>query len=70
MPVSFRDTMALGCNVIALGDDRVLSTSASKDLNQRLRALGFEVYDPDVSMFTKAGGGVHCLAQPLRRDPG
>ena len=69
IPVSFRDTMALGCNVVALGNDRVLSTSASTELNARLRAQGFEVYDPDMSMFTQAGGGVHCMAQPLRRDP-
>ena len=69
VPVSFRDTMALGCNVVALGNDRVLSTAASKDLNGKLRALGFEVYDPDISMFTQAGGGVHCMAQSLRRDP-
>ena len=68
VPVSYRDTMTLGCNVVALGDDRVLSTAASKDLNARLRALGFEVYDPDVSMFTMGGGGVHCMCQPLRRD--
>ena len=68
MPVSFRDTVNLGCNVVALGNDRVLSTAASQDLNARLRALGFEVYDPDASMFTKGGGGVHCLCQPLRRD--
>ena len=70
VPVSFRDTMALGCNVVALGNDRVLSTADSRDLNARLRALGFEVYDPDMSMFTKAGGGVHCMAQHLRREPG
>ena len=38
------------------------------ELNERLRALGFTVYDPDMSQFTLAGGGVHCLAQPLRRD--
>ena len=69
MPVAYRDTMALGCNVVALGDDKVLSTAASKDLNDRLRARGFEVYDPDVSMFTQGGGGVHCMCQPLRRDP-
>jgi len=71
VPVSFRDTMALACNVVALGDDRVLSTAASVDLNTKLRALGFQVYDPDMSMFTKAGGGVHCMAQSLRRvSPG
>ena len=69
VPVGFRDTMALGCNVVSLGADRVLSTSSSKDLNAKLRAQGFEVLDPDMSMFTKAGGGVHCMAQPLRRDP-
>ncbi len=70
VPVSFKETMVLGCNVVALGNDRVLSTAAATDLNARLRALGMEVYDPDMTMFTQAGGGVHCMAQPLRRDPG
>jgi N-dimethylarginine dimethylaminohydrolase len=69
VPVSFQDTMQLGCNVVALGNDRVVSTAASKNLNGRLRALGFTVYDPDMTMFTQQGGGVHCMAQPLRRDP-
>ena len=67
LPVDYRDTMALGCNVVALGNDKVLSTAANKDLNGRLRALGFEVYDPEVTMFTQGGGGVHCMCQPLRR---
>ena len=69
VPVSFRDTMLLGCNVMSLGNDRVLSTRQSSDLNSKLRANGFEVFDPEVSIFTKGGGGVHCMAQPLRRDP-
>jgi N-dimethylarginine dimethylaminohydrolase len=69
IPVSFQDTMALGCNVMALGNDAVISTAQSQDLNQQLRARGFTVYDPDVSQFTLGGGGVHCMAQPLRRDP-
>ena len=70
LPVSFKETMSLGCNVVALGNDRVLSTAAATDLNARMRAHGLEVYDPDMTMFTQAGGGVHCMAQPLRRDPG
>ena len=41
----------------------------SEDEIAKMRAAGFEVYDPDMTMFTRAGGGVHCLAQPLRRDP-
>jgi len=69
VPVSYQDTMNLGCNVMALGNDKVISTAQSVDLNARLRARGFEVYDPDMSMFTMGGGGVHCMAMPLRRDP-
>lgn len=70
LPVSYRDTMQLGCNVVALGEDRILSTAESADLNARLRSLGFTVYDPDVSMFTLGGGGVHCMCQAVRREDG
>jgi N-dimethylarginine dimethylaminohydrolase len=69
IPATFEETMALGCNVVALGNDRVLSTLAATDLNQKMRAIGLEVYDPEMTMFTWAGGGVHCMCQPLRRDP-
>jgi len=58
----------LGANLVSLGDDRILSMRSSGDLNERLRAMGFRVYDPDMSMFTLGGGGVHCLSQALRRD--
>lgn len=68
IPATFKETMALGCNVVALGQDRILSTASAKDLNTKLRAAGFKVYDPDMSMFLRAGGGVHCMAQPLRRE--
>ncbi len=68
VPVSFKDTMNLGCNVMSLGDDRILSPASSTELNGKLRALGFEVYDPDMSMFLQAGGGIHCMSQPLRRE--
>lgn len=68
VPVSFKDTMALGGNVMSLGNDRVLSPAASRNLNEKLRALGFAVYDPELSMITRMGGGIHCMAQSLRRD--
>lgn len=67
--VSFKDTMALGCNVMSLGDERVLAPAASKELIDKLRANGFTVYDPEMDMFTMMGGGIHCMAQSLRRDP-
>ena len=67
--VSTADAFKLGVNAISLGEDRVLSTAASPRLNERLQALGLEVFDPDLSMFTMGGGGAHCLAQALDRDP-
>lgn len=69
--VSYREAKNLGVNLVALGDGKVLSMAGAKDLNAKMRALGFEVYDPDMSMFTLGGGGVHCLSQALcRKDVG
>lgn len=66
--VSYREAKNLGVNLVALGDNKVLSMAGATDLNAKMRALGFEVYDPDMSMFTLGGGGVHCLSQALCRD--
>jgi N-dimethylarginine dimethylaminohydrolase len=68
--VPFQDTLDLGCNVVALGNDRILLPEKSKVLKEKARAHGLEIYDPDVSMITPGGGGVHCMCQALRRDPG
>jgi len=40
----------------------------ARDVNGEMRAAGFEVYDPDMTIFTQAGGGIHCVCQPLRRE--
>ena len=69
LAVPFQDTIALGCNVVALGDDRVLLPENSTILKEKVKAVGFRVYDPDLSMITQGGGGVHCMCQALRRDP-
>ena len=66
--VGYAEARNLGVNLVALGNDRVLSMRGATDLNARMRALGFEVYDPDMSMFTLGGGGVHCLCQALCRE--
>lgn len=68
--VSFPEMLRLGCNVVALGDDRVLLPASNTALKEQCRAVGLRVYDPDISMITMCGGGVHCLCQPLQRDPG
>ena len=66
--VPYRDAVRAGCNLLALGEDRVISPRQNADLNGRLRALGIEVLDPDYDLFTKGGGGVRCTTMPLRRD--
>jgi N-dimethylarginine dimethylaminohydrolase len=68
VPVSLDDALRLGVNGVCLGGDRVLSTAESRQLNERLRALGLTVYEPELSSFTLGGGGAHCLMQALRRE--
>jgi N-dimethylarginine dimethylaminohydrolase len=64
-----QEAMELGVNVLSLGDGKVLSAAGETDLNDRIRAHGFEVLDPALDAFTLGGGGAHCLTQPLVRDP-
>ena len=67
--VPFQDTINLGCNFMSLGNDRVIAPRASRVLIEQLRARGFQVADVDMSEISKTGGGIHCMAQALRRDP-
>ncbi len=66
--VGFAEARDLGVNLVALGNGKVLSMAGGVKLNQELRARGYEVFAPDMSMFTLGGGGVHCLCQALKRD--
>jgi N-dimethylarginine dimethylaminohydrolase len=66
--VPFRDTVNLGCNFMSLGKDRVIAPKASGALIAQLRARGFDVAAVDMSEISKTGGGIHCMAQALRRD--
>lgn len=68
IPVPFEDTMKLGCNVMSLGEDRIILPQHSQVLSQALKARGFEVAEIDMSEISKTGGGIHCMAQALRRE--
>lgn len=65
--VPFRDTINLGCNVMSLGNDKVIAPEASGVLVDALRARGFEVAAIDTAEISKTGGGIHCMAQALNR---
>lgn len=69
IPVSYKDAMVLGCNCLALGNDTVLSAAESVEPNAKMRANGITVLDPELTMFTRAGGGPRCLSMPILREP-
>lgn len=66
--VPFQDTMALGCNAMSLGGDRMILPKSSTTLAAALRARGFEVAAIDTAEISKTGGGIHCMAQALKRE--
>lgn len=69
LPVTYREAMRdMGCNVLALGRDRVVSPRHSKRINAMLRAEGLSVLDPELNQFSRGGGSIHCMTMPLRRQ--
>jgi len=55
-------------NLLALGDEKVLSFKENKLGNKKLRTLGLEVFDPPLSQFLMGGSGPHCLSFELIRE--
>ncbi len=67
--VPYSETLNLGCNVVSLGNDRVLLPANATTLIQALGSEGFTIYNPSMEMITQGGGGIHCMCQTLRRIP-
>lgn len=58
----------LGCNVLALGDKRLLAIRENRSTNKRLRKAGFDVQTfPAGEVGVNGGGGPTCLTRPLLR---
>jgi N-dimethylarginine dimethylaminohydrolase len=63
---SERDTLA--CNVLALGNNRLLAIEENSKTNARLGAAGFDVRTfPGSELCVNGGGGPTCLTRPLLR---
>ena len=63
---SERDTLA--CNVLSLGDQRLLALEENAKTNQKLRAAGFDVRTfPGSELCINGSGGPTCLTRPLLR---
>ena len=66
MDASERDTLA--CNVLALGDGRLLAIAENEKTNARMRAAGFDVRTfAGSEVCINGGGGPTCLTRPLVR---
>lgn len=66
---SYPEVMAMSCNLLSLGADRVISPAHSVRINAELRAHGVTVFDPPLDVFAAGGGSVHCMTMPLSREP-
>ena len=66
---NYREVMAMSCNLLALGADRVISPRHSARINAVLRAEALKVLDPELDLFAGGGGSVHCMTMPLAREP-
>jgi arginine deiminase len=62
------EVLELKCNVVAVNDKTIMSFKTNINTNRKLEALGFTVLKPDLSIFTKGGGGPRCLSFALQRD--
>jgi len=63
---SERDTLA--CNVLALGNNRLLAIEENRNTNERLRQAGFDVRTfPGSELCINGSGGPTCLTRPLLR---
>ena len=63
---SERDTLA--CNVLALGDNRLLAIEENHRTNARLLHAGFDLRTfPGSELCINGGGGPTCLTRPLLR---
>ena len=67
IPVASEDMYKHGCNVECIGDGKVVAIEKNKHINDKMRALGLEVIDVPFDQILHAGGGPHCLTQPIER---
>ena len=65
------DAVNFACNAVNV-DDKVIMNKVSDDLKQRLKNVGFEVFETTLSEFLKAGGAAKCLTlrttEPVMED--
>jgi N-dimethylarginine dimethylaminohydrolase len=68
MEIEYSERDTLACNVLSLGDKRLLALGENQKTNQKLRQAGFDVGTfPGSELCVNGGGGPTCLTRPLLR---
>ena len=65
--VNYKEARQLGCNLLALGNRRVIASASNRRVASELGRRGVHVDMVDVSQFERCGGGIHCLTMPIAR---
>jgi N-dimethylarginine dimethylaminohydrolase len=66
--IDYTERETLACNVLSLGQKRLLALHENKNTNQELRQSGFDVRTfPGSELCINGGGGPTCLTRPLLR---
>jgi N-dimethylarginine dimethylaminohydrolase len=67
--IDYSERETLACNVLALGNQRLLAIEENRRSNDRLLHAGFDVRTfPGSELCINGGGGPTCLTRPLLRD--
>jgi N-dimethylarginine dimethylaminohydrolase len=68
MEIDYSERNTLACNVLSLGEKRLLALQENARTNEKLRAAGFDVRTfPGSELSVNGGGGPTCLTRPLLR---
>lgn len=68
IPVKQEEVFLHHCNLQCIGSGRVMSFTANREVNEKLRALGLTVIATELHEILKMGGGPHFMTFPLIRE--
>ena len=67
--IEYSERETLACNVLSLGNKRLLALEENQKTNRKLRQGGFDVRTfPGSELCVNGGGGPTCLTRPLLRS--
>ena len=67
--IDYSERGTLACNILSLGEQRLLAIAENQKTNEKLRHAGFEVATfPGSELCINGSGGPTCLTRPLARD--